>query len=232
MDFDTDSNMLIKILLKSYTDYIENCMKETLKYELLLNKESFENFKITAIKDKKETICDFYPIGVYNLDSKEFKYSNTKNMILEHLYKYNMVDIFGSDNIIKKLFHDDVIKLSLKEHLIIPLLISIFNPAFDIVKFENDNYYMYAMIKLNIKCDFDWDNFLSEMGAYKSIGQLSQIYETKKRKDGKTNGGNKKNSKSKKSKISKTKNKNSKNKRKNSKTKSKNSKTKRKTSIK
>ena len=185
--FNTNDKLLITTILKKYTKYIKDCMKKTLEYKLIFNPES--TTKIMAIKNNIKTSHAFFPIGIYYKDIKEFKYhQDINNFLLDHIEKnYDLVDIFSSDSTIKKLFNSNI-QISAKEHLIIPCLISIMNPAFNIVKFELEdnnkimkNKTMYALIKLNIECKLDYDKFLDEMSIYKSVININKYYDSKKK---------------------------------------------------
>jgi hypothetical protein len=185
--FDSNDTMLINMILNKYSDYIYDCMNKTLDYKLSL--ETFKDSKITAMKNGKKTEHLFFPIGTYYKDKEQFQYWKDMNeYLLDHLIKhYNLIDIFGSDSTIKKLFKNTVM-INFKQHLVIPCFISIMNPGFNVVKFQFTdekgkimaNVTMYALVKLDIKCKLDYDKFLSEMGIYKSLSNMIKIYESKK----------------------------------------------------
>jgi hypothetical protein len=186
--FDTNDKLLITTILKKYTKYIKDCMKKTLEYKLIFNPES--TTEIMAIKNDIKSSHLFFPIGIYYKDIKEFKYyQDINNFLLDHIEKnYDLVDIFGSDSTIKKLFNSNV-QISAKEHLVILCLIAIMNPAFNIVKFELEdnnkimkNKTMYALVKLNIECELDYDKFLNEMSIYKSVINISNFYDSNNKK--------------------------------------------------
>ena len=44
----------------------------------------------------------------------------------------------------------------------------IFNKS-NLVKFENDDFIAYTMIKLDIDCEIDYENFFSQLLVYKNI---------------------------------------------------------------
>jgi hypothetical protein len=184
--FDTNDKLLITTILKKYTKYIKDSMKKTLEYKLIFNPES--TTEIMAIKNNIKTSHSFFPIGIYYKDIKEFKYhQDINNFLLDHIEKhYDLDNIFGSDSTIKKLFNSNV-QISTKEHLVILCLIAIMNPAFNIVKFELEdnnkimkNKTMYALVKLNIECELDYNKFLNEMSIYKSVINISKFYDSNK----------------------------------------------------
>ena len=194
--FDTNDSLLIYTILDKYTNYINDCMKKTLEYKL--NFIPGKRTEIIAIKNGIETQHNFITIGFYHKDKNEFKFEKSINeILLNHiLKKYDVINIFGSESTIKKLFKETV-KMNFKEHTVIPCLISIFHPAFNIVKFEftdKKNVIMYAMIKLNIKCKLDYDQFLYEMSIMKSFCNFNKT-KTSKKKTSKKKTSKKKTSK-------------------------------------
>ena len=185
--FDNNDIILITTIVKKYKKYIEDCMKKTQEYKLIPDPKS--DSEIIAVKNGKETRHAFIPIGFYDKNKNEFIYKNMINInLLEHIQKYyNLNDIFGSDSTIKKLF-SNIVEINSKDHLVIPCLISIMNPAFNVVKIslsDAKGKIMYALVKLNIECKFDYDNFLKEMSVNKFISDYSKLYDTKKKKPSK-----------------------------------------------
>ena len=71
------------------------------------------------------------------------------NEILEqHLYKYDIKDLFGTDSTIKKLF-TNVVKIENKDEFAIPFFIAMMNPAFNLVSFmdgKNNNEIIFWLI--------------------------------------------------------------------------------------
>ena len=100
---------------------------------------------------------------------------------------YDIIDIFGSDSTIKKLFNNSVM-INFKQHLVIPCLIAIMNPIFNITKFEftddkgklMKNLTMYALVKLDIPCELDYDDFLNGMSTYKLLANTVKYYKSNK----------------------------------------------------
>ena len=137
------------------------------------------------VKNKKETIHKFFPIGIYNEDKDEFVYvKGTNKVILNNILKrYDIIDIFGSDSTIKKLFKHSV-KLSPSEHIIILCIFAIFNPAFSIIKLNPDdkNLTIYGFAQLNIKCNLDYDKFIDNMSLVRLSLNISNKSTSKKKK--------------------------------------------------
>jgi hypothetical protein len=180
--FDSTDKIFIGGLLKKCLKYLKDCMKKTLKYKIILepNKNN-ELVAFTIQKNiKKERL--FCPIGAYHNNEQEFRYyKGWNNILLEHVQKYDGIikfddiDIFSST--INKLFKNTV-KIYPKDYLVIPCLLAIANPAFNIVEFETEdtNVKIYALIKLDIKCPFNYDNFLKEWDVLKSVIVLKNHY--------------------------------------------------------
>jgi hypothetical protein len=162
--FDNIDTYFITMILTKYKKYIENCMKKTMQYKLIIKPNEDKKIIVTAIKKGKESTPPFFPIGFYYNKEKEFRYyKNINEILLDHIKKYNFMDIIG--NTVNKLFKN-VVKINNNEHLIIPCLLGIVNPAFNVVKFEtegNSNTIMYALIKLNIECKFNYNRFIENL---------------------------------------------------------------------
>ena len=180
--FDSTDKIFISTLLKNCQKYLKDCMKKTLKYKIIL--EPNENNELVAFTIKKNIKEErlFCPIGVYHNNEQEFRYyEGWNNILLEHVQKYDDIikydntDIFSST--INKLF-ENTVKISPKDYLVIPCLLALANPAFNIVEFETEdtNVKIYALIKLDIKCPFNYDNFLKEWDVLKSVIVLKNHY--------------------------------------------------------
>lgn len=181
--FDSTDKIFISTLLKNCQKYLKDCMKKTLKYKIIL--EPNENNELVAFTIKKnvKTKHLFFPIGVYHNNEQEFRYyEGWNNILLEHVQKYDDIikydntDIFSST--INKLF-ENTVKISPKDYLVIPCLLALANPAFNIVEFETEdtNVKIYALIKLDIKCPFNYDKFLKDWSITKSVIFLKNNYD-------------------------------------------------------
>lgn len=181
--FDSTDKIFISTLLKNCVKYLKDCMKKTLKYKIIL--EPNENNELVAFTIKKNIKEErlFCPIGVYHNNEQEFRYyEGWNNILLEHVQKYDDIikydntDIFSST--INKLF-ENTVKISPKDYLVIPCLLALANPAFNIVEFETEdtNVKIYALIKLDIKCPFNYDKFLKDWSITKSVIFLKNNYD-------------------------------------------------------
>ena len=182
--FDANDEFLINVVLDKYLDWCNNCLKKTLIYKF---KPIPNNpIEILAIKNGKETKHNYYPIGLYDIDKEEFSYhSKINKVLLQHILKhYNIKDIFGSDATIKKIFKDTV-KMTPMQQNIIPCLLAIFNPALNVVKFQftdKKNITLYALVKINIQCDIDFDKFIDDMQLVKGLRNYKPAKKTSAKK--------------------------------------------------
>lgn len=63
---------------------------------------------------------------------------------MEHLKKFDVKNIFGTMKTINELFKQRI-KIDKKYHYVIPYLIAIFSPAFNVIRFRNGDKYLYAI---------------------------------------------------------------------------------------
>lgn len=181
--FDSTDKIFISTLLKNCEKYLKDCMKKTLKYKIVVEPNKDNELVAFTMKKNIKTERLFFPIGVYHNNEQEFRYyEGWNNILLEHVQKYDDIikydntDIFSST--INKLF-ENTVKISPKDYLVIPCLLAIANPAFNIVEFEteNTNVKIYALIKLDIKCQFNYDKFLKDWSITKSVIFLKNNYD-------------------------------------------------------
>ena len=183
--FNSTDKIFISTLLKNCEKYLKDCMKKTLKYKIVVEPNKDNELLAFTVKKNVKTERLFFPIGVYHNNEQEFRYyEGWNNVLLEHVQKYNSIikydettDIFGST--INKLFKDTV-KISPKDYLVIPCLLAIANPAFNIVEFETSedtNLKMYTLVELDMKCPFNYNKFLKEWSITKSIIFLKNNYD-------------------------------------------------------
>lgn len=181
--FDSTDKIFISTLLKNCEKYLKDCMKKTLKYKIVVEPNKDNELVAFTMKKNIKTERLFFPIGVYHNNEQEFRYyKGWNNILLEHVQKYDDIikydntDIFSST--INKLF-ENTVKISPKDYLVIPCLLAIANPAFNIVEFEteNTNVKIYALIKLDIKCQFNYDKFLKDWSITKSVIFLKNNYD-------------------------------------------------------
>ena len=172
---DYDYSLIIE-LLYHYEKWYNNCMKKALTYKI---KSISDNMtEAIFVKNKKESTHKFIPFGFYDEDKQIFKYTNKVDSIIK---RYDIIDIFGSDSTIKKLFKNTV-KLSSNEHIVILCIIAIFNPAFSIIKINpKKNTTLYALVPLNIKCNLDYNKFIYNMSSVRmSFNVFTKMISKKK----------------------------------------------------
>lgn len=159
---------LINQILTKYKTWYNKCIKKALTYKITSISNTYTEAKV--VKNKKETIHKFFPVGIYNEDKQEFKYIKGINKIIlkNILERYDIKNIFGSELTIKKLFKNTV-KISHDYHTVIPCLLAIFNPAFSVINNQIENLKIYSFIQLNIKCDLDYDKFIDDMSIVKKF---------------------------------------------------------------
>ena len=133
----------------------------------------YNHYKIT--NKNLQAVCYYEDPKLLILDYNQEILSNASHD-KNSLIKYDNTDIFSST--INKLF-ENTVKISPKDYLVIPCLLAIANPAFNIVEFEteNTNVKIYALIKLDIKCQFNYDKFLKDWSITKSVIFLKNNYD-------------------------------------------------------
>jgi hypothetical protein len=170
--FDAYDELFMDIILRYRVGYEKEIVK-SLKYELLITSEivSAQKMTISAKKNGKTSERGILMFGIYDRHNEEWGWINGTNIALyKHLEKYgNIKEEFGSDVTINKLFVNKL-QISNKFHYAIPYFIAIFNPMFNLVRFsdEDNKYYLYALVQLNIKHDFDFNNFIRNVEYYKN----------------------------------------------------------------
>lgn len=168
--------LLFAAVLK-YRDTFEKVITKSLKYQIKLTKDvaQLKKIKINVIKNGENFTRNIFMLGYHNKSEEIFRWFNSMNEIaLKHIQRHNIKDIFGSDTTIKKLFQPEI-EISNKYHYVIPYLVAIFNPAYNIVRFEHGDTYVYAMIQLNIVNNFDFDDFVNEMTLYRIASSIKDI---------------------------------------------------------
>jgi hypothetical protein len=90
-----------------------------------------------------------------------------KDLIYEHINRH----LFVEDNYVSRnsldYYFEDIVQLNDENRNIIPYLISITNPNFNLIKFrinQNINYHFYCMIDLGIKDNYNYQrNFIDKL---------------------------------------------------------------------
>lgn len=150
-------------VILSYSDKFEKGMNDTLKYELIVDPDIFETSKITGILNGKSEKYTIVIIGSYDSKKKKFDYVFPPNTFYDHLKEQFFEDMIGSSELHDKLFVKSV-SIEDKYHIIIPYLISIYSPGFNLVRFgtPDGEHRLYALINLGLKQHItqkDFENF-------------------------------------------------------------------------
>ena len=160
MDFSKDERFLNNLMI--YRRFHDILMDKSLKYKIDINKNNIDgsnlNVEVTINGIKKE--CAFIPLGLFK--DKTFTWMNDINVILyEHLllfHTYNNLEVekYVSKELLDYLFLRKSIPVGEKGGNILPYLIAITNPDFNVIRFSNKDEKFYALIKLNIEDNFDY----------------------------------------------------------------------------
>ena len=156
----------------------DNMINKTLEYKLNLTKDivQLQTSKIDVEykgETKKHIIILF---GLYNKIGRIYKWiGQTHKLLVEQLMRYDVEDIFGTFHTIDKIFSSEFV-IGNREHLAIPYLMAILNPALNLVRFESEDgsLYFYALINLDIKDNFIFEKFISDMRIYKNLALVNK----------------------------------------------------------
>jgi hypothetical protein len=194
-----------------------NAIGQTLNHKLNLTKNIMQ-LKTTKINveyqgETKEHMIILF--GTYHKLNGIWKWIGQSNeLFANHLINYGLDDIFGSFHTFNKIFLPEF-QINVKDQFAIPCLISIFNPAFNLVSFMSEDglMFFYALVNLGIKDNFVFGKFISDMVNYKKIALMNKVPNgfmnrsniTKSKPKSKSNTKSKSNSKSNSKTKSKTK---------------------------
>ena len=160
--------------IRDYQPFFNNIMNRSLEYNIQLMPEHVQpnNLrKITVITPNKMRRCNFIPIGFeeqVSENGRHFKWHNfeVRDLIKEHINSYLFVEHnYVSRNSLNYYF-EDCVQLNYQNKNILPYLISITHPKFNIIRFtDNDSsYYYYCMIEIGIKNNFEYQrDFLDKI---------------------------------------------------------------------
>jgi len=152
-----------------YKPFYERTMDLSLKYDIQLRQEHINNIehRINVTNKKKSKDYTFIPVGTSTQTKFTWNNSSIKQLILEHINGYNfLTQNFISFNDLNEYFQDDVIQINDEKKAFLIYLMSITNPAFNLIKFSSpDNSVdFYAMIDLKINDHFDYQrDFLDKI---------------------------------------------------------------------
>ena len=160
MDFSKDELFLKNIM--SYRRFHDRLMYKSLKYSIDINKNNIDgsNLNVEVTFNGIKKICTFVPLGLFK--NKTFNWMNDINVILyEHLLLFHIhnnliIEKYVSKDLLDYLFLRKSIPVGEKGGNILPYLIAITNPEFNVIRFSNKDEIFYALIKLNIEDNFDY----------------------------------------------------------------------------
>jgi hypothetical protein len=149
--------------VKTYKKYHKNVLLASHRYKFLLRQKNIKP-KITQIMIKFNnhiTYHKFIPLGF--LVKNSFTWINGINEVFyEHFSKCDL-EKYISDDLISYLFKNKV-NLHKKYRYIIPYLISITNPMYNITEYRDDNNNrFFGLVKLNINDNFNYDRFIERL---------------------------------------------------------------------
>lgn len=147
----SDKNFMRNLLISYRNRYNYIMTKSVIKYKFFL-KETHLKFNFTKIKAfNKETKTyekyTFIPIG-YHKNNKFIWRGSMNDIILNKLKNMQFMNSI-SLKLINKIFAKKC-KFSNRYKKIIPYIVSISNPKFNLIQFTNNNIMFYSLINLNI----------------------------------------------------------------------------------
>lgn len=151
-NFNRNDRIFMRNLLISYKNRYNYIMRQSLlKYKILLKKKHMK-FDLTKIKvfdkdTKTYKKCTFIPVGYHK--NNKFNWSGSMNNIILNRLKNTEFMNDVSHKLINKLFSKKS-KFSNVYKKIIPYIVSIINPKFNLIQFSNNNIIFYSLIDLNI----------------------------------------------------------------------------------
>lgn len=159
-------NKLFFDTILEYEPFYEKMIYKSFEYSIQLTAEHFDNNlqNIIAIGPNKTKTCTFIPLGNINETNLgyQFKWFNdyVKDLIHNHINRH----LFVEDNYVTRnsldYYFEDIVQLNEENRNIIPYLISITNPSFNLIRFcvnQNRNCHFYCMIDLGIKDNYDYE---------------------------------------------------------------------------
>lgn len=176
----TDLDKSFFDIILNYRKIFEKVITESLNYKIKLTKDvaQLKKTEVSIVKNGKKSTTKIFLFGYHNKTEQKFRWFESMNeTILNHIKKYDIENIFGTDTIIKKLFLNEI-KIDNEYHYVVPYLVAIFHPTFNLVRFEHDDIYIYAMIKLDIEDDFVFYDFMCDMDSFKDMVHAKKYLRT------------------------------------------------------
>lgn len=164
MDISNKEKILFDKIIKHCEDTYEEIIKQSLEYNLDLTPEIFEletnNIKVTD-KNNNVSYKNIIPVGLYDVKDMRFTlHEHFKNNINSTSQVAGIEKILEFCDTFHKLLHNPII-IDDKYHRVIPYLITLYNPNYNLVRFQDKGVAIkvYALVKLNIKNDIDYKSF-------------------------------------------------------------------------
>lgn len=163
------------LFLTYYKENFEKIQKESLKYKFDINREAFETKKISATDKKgKKYVFEFIPVGV--LKEKTFTwYQDINKSFYSSIIKKVDIEAFKK-NTIQKLFNNGSITLDKEFVKVVPYILSILLPDFNVIEAvtpdKTTSFYFLANTKLKDK--FDYKGFLTLASMYDHLDGIAQ----------------------------------------------------------
>jgi hypothetical protein len=160
--------------LCSYKENFEKIQKESLKYKFDINREAFETQKISATDKKgKKYVFEFIPVGVINGNTFNW-YQNINKSFYSSLMKVN-IETFKKETI-HKLFNNGSITLDKEFVKVIPYILSILLPDFNVIEAvtPDKKTSLYFLANTKLKDKFDYEGFLNLSSMYDHLDGIAK----------------------------------------------------------
>lgn len=159
---------LEKVVLSLSDDYNRLAIK-TLDWDLDFTANVFETNKIKATKGSEEKMYNIILIGMFNDATDKFTwFKNINEIFYDFILKFMKTNEVGSrddikfNSVLKVIFGMSDKKINFNfDHKLIPQLVALINPAFNLIKFvddRNETLTTYALIDLGIE-NTDYVNY-------------------------------------------------------------------------
>jgi hypothetical protein len=162
-----DRNQLFFNTILDYQPFYDEIMHKSYEYDIQLTSDHFTNNlpRVNVVGLNKTKRCTFIPIGSKFPTPLGYQFEwyndNVKDLIQEHVNRYCFIENnYVTRNSINYYFEDNV-QLNIENRNIIPYLVSITNPNFNVIRFQLNNgieYNFYCMINIGIKDNFDYQH--------------------------------------------------------------------------
>ena len=155
----TNKDIIFFSVLTIFKDIIESNIKRSLEYNINLTTDiaAGNDFKINIEnkKTKKKFVKDIIILGLYDVKPTTFLWFDTARILIHEFLIKNYKDVFGTTTTLDKLFTPTV-NIDYDYHYVIPYLINVFRPDYNLVRFETPDklQIFYALINLGYENKF------------------------------------------------------------------------------